>query len=326
MTARQATIYPVYVISGKDIHLRAQTLQNLRNELLGDDQGIGEIRLDGKTVDLPTVLDELRTLAFLADRKVVVVDDADKFVTDYREELENYLNNPNSNGVLLLVCDSWRKGTKLDKLIARIGKVLLAETMTTQTLVPWLIEQAAALGKQLTHACANDLISVVGTESGRLINELEKLAMYVGDRKNINSPDIENICGPTAEESVFQITDLMTEGKSKEALHVFKRVLEMDKSAEFTMVGAMGYSLRRLLKARALIDSGISHREALAACNVYPKIAQRFIAQLNSLSARRLQSWIRRLAEIDLANKTGLGQARLNLEKFIICASSTLEK
>jgi DNA polymerase-3 subunit delta len=159
-----------------------------------------------------------------------------------------------------------------------------------------------------------------------LINELEKLAMYVGDRKNINSPDIENICGPTAEESVFQITDLMTEGKSKEALHVFKRVLETDKSAEFTMVGAMGYSLRRLLKARSLIDSGISHREALAACNVYPKIAQRFIAQLNSLSARRLQSWIRRLGEIDLANKTGLGQARLNLEKFIICASSTLEK
>jgi DNA polymerase-3 subunit delta len=324
--AGKQTTYPVYVVGDKDVHLRAQTIQKLRSELLGDDQGLGEVRFDGKTIDLPTVLDELRTLAFLAERKVVVVDEADKFVTDHREELEKYLADPNPNGVLVLICDSWRKGTKLDKLIAQIGKVFAAEAMTSRDLVPWLIEQAHAMGKELSQACTNDLVAVVGTESGRLINELEKLAMFVGDRKNINSPDIAEICGPTAEESVFQITDLMTEGKSKEAMQVFKRVLEMDKSAEYTMVGAMGFSLRRLLKARTLIDSGLSQRDALAACNVYPKIAGRFTAQLNRLSARRLGSWMHRLAEIDLANKTGLGQARLNLEKFILCASSTLEK
>lgn len=326
MAGKQATNYPVYVVGGKDVHRKTRTLQKIRADLLGDDQGLGEIRFDGKTVDLPTVLDELRTLAFLADRKVVVVDDADKFITDYREELENYLNHLNPNGVLVLICDSWRKGTKLDKLINKIGKVFVAEIMTAENLIPWLTEQASAMGKELSRGCANELIRVVGAESGRLINELEKLAMFVGDRKNINAPDIEELCGSTAEESIFQITDFMAEGNSKEALHIFKRVLEMDKSAEFTMVGAMGYSLRRLLKARSLIDSGISEREALSACKVYPKIARRFSEQLKRLSAKRLRSWIHRLAEIDQANKTGLGQARLNLEKFILCASSTLEK
>ena len=88
MAGKQATNYPVYVVGGKDVHRKTRTLQKIRADLLGDDQGLGEIRFDGKTVDLPAVLDELRTPAFLADRKVVVVDDADKFITDYVKNLK----------------------------------------------------------------------------------------------------------------------------------------------------------------------------------------------------------------------------------------------
>ena len=66
MAGKQATNYPVYVVGGKDVHRKTQTLQKIRADLLGDDQGLGEIRFDGKTVDLPTVLDERRTPAFLA--------------------------------------------------------------------------------------------------------------------------------------------------------------------------------------------------------------------------------------------------------------------
>jgi DNA polymerase-3 subunit delta len=320
--SKEQAIVSIYVIAGQDVHLRAQAVRELRSRLLGADEGMGEVRFDGKNADFRTVLDELRTLAFLSDRKVVVIDDADKFVTDNRADLETYFENPSPNGVLVLICDSWRKNTRLAKLVDKIGRVISAETMKGGVLVQWVTTRARELGKELTPACANDLISVVGMETGRLSNEIEKLAMYVGDRRNINGPDIVTLCGATAQESVFQMTDLMAEGRSGEAMVVLHRVLEMDKSAEYTLVGAMSFSLRRLLKAKAMLEAGVNSREVMSACKIYPGIAQRFLGQLRRFSTAKLQRLLSELTQIDYANKTGLGQARLNLEKFIICASS----
>jgi DNA polymerase-3 subunit delta len=314
----------IYVITGQDVHLRSQAIQKLRHQLLGEDEGLGEVRMEGKTADLKIVLDELRTLAFLADKKVVIIEEADKFISDHREALETYFENPNPNGVMVLVCDSWRKNTRLAKLVDKIGTVIAAEVMKERDAAGWVMRQAKELGKELTPACANDLVAVVGTETGRLANELEKLAMYVGERKYINGPDIEALCGPTAMESVFRMTDLMAEGKAKEAMETLHRVLESDKSAEYTLVGAISFSLKRLLKARAMLESGLSQAEVSSACKIYPGIAQRFFGQVRRFTTARLQNLLHELAEIDYANKTGLGQATLNLEKFILCTSSTV--
>jgi len=323
MSIEQKTML-IYVIAGQDVHLRAKAIRNLRHKLLGDDEGLGEVRMDGKNADIKVVLDELRTLAFLADRKVVIIEDADKFISDNRDALEKYLEHPSPNGVLILVCDSWRKNTRLAKIVEKIGTVISAEILKEKDAVNWVMSQAKEIGKAITPACANELVSIVGTETGRLVNELEKLAIYVGDRKYINGPDIEALWGVTAMESAFRMTDFMAEGKAKEAMETLQRVLETDKSAEYTLVGAISYSLKRLLKARAMLESGLSQATIASTLKIYPGISERFFGQVRRLTIGKLQILLHELAKVDYANKTGLGKATLNLEKFILCASSTI--
>ncbi len=320
--AKQQKINSIYVIAGQDIHLRDQALRQLREKLLGKDEGLGEIRCEGKSVELVTVLDELRTAPFLAERKVVIIDDADKFVTDNRERLEEYFNAPSPTGVLVLIVDTWRKATRLDKQLAKIGELILAEPMKGRELVSWVVSRALQLGKTLPVVAASELVETVGEDTGRLANELEKLALFVGDRRQISSEDIVALSGHTATENVFLITDLMAEGKTAEVTKVLNSILESDRSAEYSMVGVLTFSIRRLLKARSMLDSGMKQGEVLSACKIYPGIAERFIAQVRRFSAERLRSMIDELAKLDYANKTGLGQPRMNLEKFILCATS----
>ena len=70
---------------------------------------------DCTKVELSEVLDELRTLPFLAEKRVVVLKDADKFVSEHRAALENYFDEPSKTGVLILTVEKWMKTTKLAK-------------------------------------------------------------------------------------------------------------------------------------------------------------------------------------------------------------------
>jgi len=322
--AGKSNILPVYVVAGKDVFLRTQALQSLREQLLGKEQGLGEVRLDGKGSDLATVLDEVRTLPFLAERKVVIVDDADPFITEYRKELEEYVAAPCPTGSLILISESWRKGTNLDKALVKTGGVIAFEPMKGKVLAGWVGEQASRWGKTLSYDATWELIRTVGTETGRLASEVEKLALYVGSRKAIAVEDVQALSGQTAEEKIFQVCDLMAEGKTRPALEMLNRILEADRSAEFSLVGVLTYSLRRLLKGRLLLDSGLPPREISGACKVIPFLAEQFMGQVRRFSADRLRGLIEELARIDYGNKTGLGPARLNMEKFITCATSSI--
>ncbi len=57
--------------------------------------------LPGRGTELADVLDELFTLPFFSQRRLVIVEDADTFVTKHRKELEAYVEGPSGSGILL---------------------------------------------------------------------------------------------------------------------------------------------------------------------------------------------------------------------------------
>lgn len=315
-------VYPVYVAAGKDRYLRQETVDSLADRLGDGDQGLACARYDGGAVDIATVLDELRTLPFLSKHRVVVVNEADTFVSENRKLLEKYFAEPSGTGVLILACDTWRSNTNLAKILKRTGRLIQTEPMKGSTLVNWVIRQGRAHDKSIAIAVAQSLIQLAGAHTGRLTGEIEKLSLYVGRRKSITIEDVEQLCGPTAEQSIFAVNDLIGMGKTAQALEKLGQLLRQDRSAEYSLVGVLGFALRRLLKARALIDAGSQRAEVLRSCGIYPGLADRFIAQVGRFSAHRLERLLGDLTRLDHASKTGLGNARINLEKFIVCAAS----
>ncbi len=317
---KQETKDSVIIVVGKDKYLRSQEVRKLERELLGDGEGeIGASRFDGKTADVAAVLDDVRTLPFFAKQKVVIVADADPFIKANRPVLEKYFDNPPPEGTLILVCDTWLKNTKLAKKVPKIGKIIEAKPIEKKEILQWVVSRAREMGKTISRTAAQDMTNIIGTESGRIINELKKLALFVGERKEITASDIELLCGPTAEHSVFAINDMLADGNTAEALKIMNRVIANDRSAEFTMVGAMNFSLGRLLRAKVMIDAGFSEWEVAKECKVFYD-RDRFFNQVKRFNKNRLKKLLNDLAKLDYKTKIGLGRGRINLEKFIVCA------
>ena len=94
---------PIYVIAGKEDSLVWAECEKLIDKLLGpQERAVGLFKAEPFEVSAAQVFDELRTVPFLSSRRVVVIKNADKFVSENRQLLEKYFDNPSSTGILIL--------------------------------------------------------------------------------------------------------------------------------------------------------------------------------------------------------------------------------
>src|SRR5689334_20933980 len=173
--AGKQKVQPVYALHGDEDFLKRQVLAALQALVLGQPgESLGLSAHAGDKAVFAAVHDELQTLPFLAPRRLVVVENADPFVTRHRAALEKYVANPAPKGVLVLDVKAWPANTKLAKLLDGPGTIV-CRAPTAHRLPEWCVDRAlSGYGKQLSAPAAALLVDLVGAELGLLDQELAK--------------------------------------------------------------------------------------------------------------------------------------------------------
>ncbi|RME41584.1 MAG: DNA polymerase III subunit delta [Planctomycetota bacterium] len=314
--SRSSAPLPVYAVVGADRLLRAEAVAAVVKELSGHVDALGPTRVEGASAELAEVLDELRTQSLLGDLRVVIVDEADPFISAHRAKLEAYCENPAPSGSLILACRSLPRTTRLYKAIERHGRVIAVETPKGRGLVPWLIERAERVyGKRLERTAAGRLCEQIGAEPGMLDAELSKLAAYVGKRSSISAADVDALTGHLREEKVFAVTDAMAAGDVAGALRHWEQVLATDRAAPGRAIAGLAWGVRRLLQAKRDFEGGVP--AAVLARRMYmdPAALER---RLRAVSIEALERQQHDLLAADLAVKTGGATLERAVETFIV--------
>ncbi len=321
--SKKSGIQPIYVVFGKDRRAAVDLLDELTEKVLGDaDPQLALTVCDGDDAQLSGVLDDLRTLPFLSDYRVVVVKDADKFITKNRGELEKYLESPSETGVLLMLADSFPGTTRLAKLAKKVGEVFDCKPVTAMKLPSFLSNYALKQHKlKLSQKDAEILIELGGDDSAILTNEIDKLAVYTGGvdakKTQITSDDIQAVVGQNRQHDVFSVIEAMTAGDRAVALDRLDQMLRYDRNAEFSAVGAFAWHFRRLYSGRILMDKGVGAQSIIKQVGVWRQ-KDAFVRQVRQLKIKKIAIALRSLMEVDFATKTGGGTVRAGLEKLII--------
>ncbi len=211
MGASKSNAHLVYVIVGRDRFLRRDMLERILAELAGEVDELGPTRIDGAEAVAADVLDEVRTPSLLGARRVVVVDNADGFISDHRALLERYCSNPTASGCLVLLCNALPKNTRLYRIVSAHGTVIPCEAPKGRGLLSWIDARARQVhGKRLLAPGAQRLREQLGDALGRIDAELAKLSAFVGRRDEITPADIDTLTGHHREEKVFAVTDAAT--------------------------------------------------------------------------------------------------------------------
>jgi DNA polymerase III subunit delta len=309
----------IYVIAGKEPSLVTAAWQQLLDRLLEPAQRMtGLATVEGDSASAADVLDELRTLPFLTKQRVVVVREADAFVSRHRELLERYFESPSATGVLVLLVSSWAKTTRLAKRLPAVGE-LIEVTPPKRSELPRLIAQYAqdTHGKKLDREAADMLVELVGESLLQLRNEVDKLALYARNEKVITPSHVEILSGHYRIYDAFEVIDAVIEGNAGAAIKRLRNMFEQDKSAEYTAVGAFAFHLRRMFQAKALLDKRMNPAQIAAQLRIWSN-KDRFFAQLQRTTLSRIGQFLEELAAIDYATKTGQAQTPVAIEQLVL--------
>jgi DNA polymerase III delta subunit len=299
---------PVYALVGADAFKQTQELRRILDQLPKDAQ---RIDADGERAQLADVLDEVRSFAMFGGMKLVVVNNADDFISNFREQMEDYCDKPVDSAVLVLRCNSLPKNQRIAKIIAKSGVIVECTPPSDREIVPWIVGRAKSEHKlTITPAAAEMLKDLIGDDLGRMDNELAKLALQCTSGK----VDVDNVSCSVAfqrEQEMWSMTDEMGAGQTTEALRRWRQLVQVDSSAEFRAVTWLGMWLEDV---GYLLAGGSAGKCAWKYRDRLPL----FIKTAQSLGRTGYARAVDQLAEADRRSKSGLGDAVSNVEQFIL--------
>src|SRR5262249_30927041 len=278
---------PLCVLHGDEPFFKRQVLKLVREQLLGPDADPAATSTHpGDKAEFAEVFDELQTAPFFSPRRLVIVENADPFVTKHRAMIEKRVGNLPATGLLVLDVKTWASNTRLAKLVDA-SATIQCKALQSFRVPAWCADWAKKQHqKQLGMPAAQLLVELVGPDMGLLDQELLKLATYVGDRKTIETEDVDRLVGQNRAENTWKIFDALAEGQPRVALAMLERLFDQGEEP-MRLLGAFAMQLRRLAQAARLTVQGKSLGAALEQVGVPPFALKNAEQQLRHIGRRR---------------------------------------
>ncbi|MDW8222390.1 MAG: DNA polymerase III subunit delta [Gemmatales bacterium] len=310
------TVRSLYVLAGPERFLKRLVLEHLLRRLTsGQEQDWLRSIYTGESERLAEVLSEVQTPAMWGGRRLVVVDDADPFISRYRETLEKLAGRPLA-GVLVLLVEKWASNTRLAKALPG-DAVITCDAPKPRQLITWCQNRAHRQhGKKITPDGAQLLVELTGGEVGVLEQELHKLASYVGENDVITVEDVDRLVARNRVQTVWQILEALGRGDAAQALVILERLLEQGEEP-LAILGALSWQLRKVAQLARLVACGMSEHQAALRIGLSAWQRERTLALVGQFGQRALQlyDW---LLHADIQLKTSATSPRLVLETLLV--------
>lgn len=250
------SLLPAYLVVGSDELKRSHAVARMKKRL--EASGLADFNLDERDMSKEQtpedVLSSLNTFPMGADFRLVILRPCDRLPKSMSEMLVDYLKNPSSTTVLLLVAEKLAKNTRLYKAVAKIDKKAIVECAPKKR---WELPQqvrsmATAHGKAITQGGAEELVSRVGESTRMLDNELKKLASMV-EGGEITQADVERFVVRTAEPRPWDFLDAVSARNLPKALSLLRM---MPQRQEIMLYSLLTTRIRELIYAKALDARG----------------------------------------------------------------------
>jgi DNA polymerase-3 subunit delta len=306
----------VYLFYGDDDFVMEEAVAQIKDKL-GDPAtaDLNTTRFDLKAQDLGALAEACGAAPFLAQRRVVIVEDAGHLTrsAEARQKLDRtMLDLPASTALVLLDPVDLSRRTSLAKHQKRSflyqwtqdnpdrAFVQLCARKRGQAFARWLVQRAQDLGVEIEPDAAERLATYVLDDPHLADQELRKLADYVDMSRPITAGDVEDLTPLTSQSDVFAMVDSLGNRQGQQALaHLHNLLADEDPMFAFAMIVRQ---FRLILQAREALDNGLNPHEVL---NTHAFVVDKVSAQARNFTMPQLETIYRKLSQIDYEAKSG---------------------
>src|SRR5437762_621833 len=332
-----------YVFVGDEAFFRRRCREAILQHLVPPElRDFSLFDFDLGETDLAEILDRARTPSLMAPFQVFFVRGVKNlFGRGSNEEklaaIEAYCKDPNPDACVVFVADhisipadarrmDMQDKDRYERIRETLGEycaVIELARVEEGDGVNWVVEHAAKDAVKVDADAARELVDALGTDMMLVSNELEKLILFVGQKKRITIGDVETMVLAAKQRSLYELTDAISSKDRVRALSVLDALLASEEG-EGAAIGHIFMLARTFRQMLVILEKNVRDSRAIwqalwQGFRVPPFAAEDIIRQARRYKSRRdLTYALRLVARADLAIRSNPPSKWLVLEKLVL--------
>ena len=343
---------PGYVLLGDEAYLYERCRRAILDTLI--DAGSGPAMRDFALAEIDLAdtsifeaLDRAQTPSLMAPFQVLFLRNIKTLYTrgakkDEFAALDAYGRSPNPQALLVFVADHLHLPADLRRMdmqdkdrYERIRETLgdwcgMVELVRVEEsdAMRWLVAEAEQRGSALEVDAARELADALGADLMLMASELEKLVLFVGERRRITLGDVETMVLGAKQRSLYELTDAISAKDRPRALALLQGLLNASDGGEESAIGHLYMLARTFRQMLVILEKNVRDSRAIwqalwQGFRMPPFAAEDLIRQARRYKSRRdLTRALRLIARADLELRSSPPDKRLVLERLVLALAS----
>ncbi len=271
---------PLYLFYGEEDFLIDQVVDSLVDAALDESaRGFNLDIVDGAVSDGNDVLALASSYPMMGERRLVIVRNFDRLAD--RDRILPLLERPVPTTILVLIAPKADFRLKVFKLLDEHAALAEFRRLYDEELPAWISERISGGGKAATPEACQLIQAYVGRSLREVQNEIDKLFIYVGEKKTIDADDVNAIVGMSRQFNIFELQKTIGARQLGPSVEILIRMLEAGESPLGMIVMLTRYfkTLWRLQDSRARPGQGWGSRDiSPARFREYEEASRRYTA------------------------------------------------
>lgn len=308
----QKKFRPIYVIVGAERHLVLDAIAKIESSLSKQEGGIEKTVFRGKEAKVEDVFNYIKTIPLLGGRPLVVIRDAESISKNLLDEFATYAASPIEASTLLITAEKLDGRSRFMMLAAKSGAVIECKPLYSDKVPFWINMEVRKNGRQISQEAAKFMADMVGNDLGLLTQAIDKVILYIGDKKMIDVSDVETAIAETHQRDVFEFTDAVGRRSLANALSILRNLFDQGQTP-ILVLNMLARHFRILSKAKEITSRSSDNTQIASYLGVHPYFAKNYVVQSKNFSKSELRSCFGKLHKCDKA----LRQSRIPKQRII---------
>lgn len=216
-------IFPVYFFHGDETYLIDEITELLIGQTLNDSTRSFNYDVIDEA-DAKDVVSLVTAFPLGSEKRVVIVKDLEKI--EERDLLIPLFEKPVDTTVFILQTKKPDLRTKVYRALQQSAVVVVFKPLFENEIVPWIKSYVKKTGIDISDEASGLLQSLVGRSLRELSNEIEKLLLYIGNKKKIDVNDVNAVAGMSRTYNYFELRKFISNKDLSNTLKVLQGMLD----------------------------------------------------------------------------------------------------
>lgn len=309
----------IYVYQSANEYLLNQAVDEQIKKLEVDPFNL--IRYDLLETPSAIVLEDLQTIAFFSDLKVIVVSHMESLLQDSNDILQlwaAYMKKPNPDVVLIiLLTDMIDRSSILGDAIDKYAYIETIKQPSMESYPQFVKTMFEEAGYDITDAAVEALLSRTNYDLTLLTQEAEKLKIYTIDEKKINEFNVMQLVSRNLEEHIYELTNALLAKQQAKTIDIYHDLLTNNEDP-LRILNVIVNKMRELMHVRILLNQGLRQDDIANYFHVSRGRAYYMVKAAKHVQIKNIETQLNKLGELDFNIKSGNIEKKLGVELYLL--------